>query len=101
MAVIRNVGRTAIPVGLILADGTKASVRVMPRNKGVTLDPGASVDPNWKALKGQYIIEFTDEQIAAAALIKQPEGSIATVTPSNFVGVADTDVPAADNKKEG
>lgn len=125
MAVIRNIGRIALPVGIILKDGTKAFTRVMPRNKGVKLKDGAILDPHWMALHGKDIKVFNDEvlekkatpvrqlkrglvnAVAKQANAKpvQPESSTtqsaqqAPVTPEPSAPVVDT--APTENKKEG
>ena len=55
---VRNVGTTAMQVRIIKADGTKASFRLIPRNKGVPLPEGSRVDPYWKEMKGKYLRVF-------------------------------------------
>jgi hypothetical protein len=59
MAFTRNTGRVAENMKITLADGTTAWVRVMPRNKGVTLPEGASIDPRWHVQHGQNVKHFT------------------------------------------
>jgi hypothetical protein len=68
MALIRNIGRMAESVGIILSDGTKSTIRIMPRNKGVTIDTDERVDPRWMALHGQNIRVFDDATVVAAQL---------------------------------
>lgn len=68
MALIRNIGRMAESVGIILSDGTKSTIRIMPRNKGVTIDADERVDPRWMALHGQNIRVFDDATVVAAQL---------------------------------
>jgi hypothetical protein len=55
---VRNVGTMAMQVKIIRADGTKGSFRLMPKNKGVPLAPGVTIDPYWKEMKGKYLRIF-------------------------------------------
>jgi hypothetical protein len=64
MAFIRNVGRVAEQVKLVLADGTTAWARVMPRNKGVVLPDGAKIDSQWSAQYGKFIKMFEGQHPA-------------------------------------
>lgn len=46
---VKVLGRVARQVGIVLKNGKSTSVRIMPRNKGVFLPDGATVDPRWQA----------------------------------------------------
>jgi hypothetical protein len=83
MAFIRNVGRVAEHVGLILKNGTKAFGRVMPRNKGVTLPEGAKLDPKWMALYGKNIRYFGDDTQSPGWTIVAPTGSATPAQQTN------------------
>lgn len=64
MALVRNVGNVAEAVGIILEDGTKTFIRIMPTiSKGVNLPEGAKLDPHWMALHGQNIRLFDDQTV--------------------------------------
>lgn len=61
MAFIRNTGRVPENVKVVLEDGTEAWVRVMPRNKGVTLADGVSIHGGWMVQEGQNVKHFDTE----------------------------------------
>lgn len=56
--IVRNVGKVALTVRIVKADGTKGSFRLMPKNKGVTLRDGETIDSYWQAMEGQDIRVF-------------------------------------------
>jgi hypothetical protein len=61
---VKNTGRVPKQVSIVLADGTKTCIRVMPRTrKGVTLPEGSKIDGNWMALEGQGIILWEDKTV--------------------------------------
>lgn len=56
---VKNTGRVPKQVGIVLADGTQTTIRVMHRSrKGVELPPDATIDGNWLALNGKGIIVY-------------------------------------------
>jgi hypothetical protein len=77
---VKNSGRVPKHVWLIMADGAKASIRVMARTrKPVTLPDGAKVDPNWMALEGQGIIVFEDKVVPVTTEPNTGQQATATV----------------------
>lgn len=87
MAFMRNVGRDAEHVKIILEDGTPTWVRVMPRNKGVTLPEGATVCPRWNVQYGQNIRHFESNSPAWSTNVRQPEPEPApTAAPEEIKG---------------
>jgi hypothetical protein len=82
MAWIRNIGRVAAHVGIILEDGKKAFVTAMARNKGVTLPPGSKLDPHWMALNGKDIRLFdAEEHVSPGWTVVGPSGVVSSSTP--------------------
>lgn len=79
MAFVRNVGREPEHVKIILQDGTTAWVRVMARNKGVTLPEGAKVCPRWNVQNGQNIRHFQSATPAWTTNVRAPEEKSDTV----------------------
>lgn len=54
-----NLGRVTEHPVIVFKDGTKTTVRIMPR-RSVDLEDGATVDGNWKALYGASIMVRAD-----------------------------------------
>jgi hypothetical protein len=57
-----NTSRVPQQVGIILADGSKSSVRLMGRGRG-HLGAGERVDPNWMALNGASIKTVEEDTV--------------------------------------
>ena len=64
--IVKNTGRVPLQVLVVDSKGDKSYVRVMPRNRGVALQDGYSVDANWKALNGKNLVVFDSTQVQAA-----------------------------------
>lgn len=97
---VKNIGREATQVGIILEDGKKATIRVMPRTKKpVSLPAGSTLDANWMALNGKNILEFTESQLQQAAKDQQAriDALNAVSTKSKNIPV---EVPAVEAQQE-
>ena len=82
-----NTGRVPQQVGVIDANGKKATVRVMGRGRG-ELGPDVKIDPNWMALNGKYIklVETSTVAVAKTAITN----SSAALKPKTQQAVAKT-----------
>lgn len=80
-----NTGRVPLQVGIIMADGTKTSMRVMSRGRP-DLAPGAKVDPNWLALHGRDVRVVEEKSIEVAAKAVEIDNT-------NTASVTTTDAP--------
>lgn len=84
---IKNLGRERVQVGVITADGKKASIGLQPRSpKPVELPEGVTLDLNWMALYGQKVKIMPD-----LPAVKIPEVQAAAVP-----AVVETATPAPD-----
>lgn len=67
MALVRNVGKMPLHVGIIQEDGSKTTIRVMPSiSRSVSLPPGSQIDPVWLALEGKDLRVFDDPKPVTA-----------------------------------
>ncbi len=64
---VMNTSRVPLQVGIILADGTKSSIRVMGRGRP-TLGEGETVDPTWLALYGQDVRVVEEKSVDVASV---------------------------------
>lgn len=91
---VKNTGRVPKQVSLILKDGRKTCISVMPRTrKGITLPDGAKIDGNWLALEGDGILSWEDKVVESTpspapstpdeAVAKEPEAAEADTKTEN------------------
>jgi hypothetical protein len=96
---VKNTGRVAKQVGIILANGKKTTIRVMHRSrKGVELPPGAKIDGNWLALNGKGILVYE----SAPAVTNTAPAPKVTAPTAPVVEAAEptAEAPAPDTKTE-
>lgn len=96
-----NTGRVPLQVGIILADGTKSSIRVMGRGRP-DLPEGVKVDPNWLVLHGKDVRVAEEKSIQVAAVaadIDNTKNNAATVATVQATPAA-AEQPATDTTAE-
>lgn len=87
---IANTSRIPQHVGIITADGKKASVRLMPKRRG-DLPEGATLDPNWMALHGSDIkIIPVATTVDVATVAAQASATVISQTPVPAVDATET-----------
>jgi len=81
---IKNMGRDSLQVGIILKNGKKTTVRVMPRTqKGISLPAGSRVDPYWLAT-------HTSAKILVRDVPEKSTGISKSIAPSTTASGAPT-----------